>query len=81
MVWVRARMAVWRATRSERIISTWPVPALGTTVASPACTALAAAWASTGSVLPWRRRAVRSGRLTSTTTWWLAARKRARAAP
>jgi len=37
MVWVRARMAVWRATRRQWIISTWPVPALGTTVASPAC--------------------------------------------
>jgi len=29
MAWVRERMAVWRATRSDRIISTWPVPALG----------------------------------------------------
>jgi hypothetical protein len=48
LVWVRARMAVERATRSERIISTWPVPALGRTVASPACTARAAACASRG---------------------------------
>jgi hypothetical protein len=81
MVWVRARIAVCRATRSERIISTCPVPALGATVAWPACTARAAASASSGSDLPRRRRAWRSGRLTSTTTWPLAARKRARAAP
>src|SRR6266568_2299874 len=81
MVWVRARIAVWRPTRSERIISTWPSPALGTTVTWPACTALAAAWASSGSDLPWRRRAARSGRLTSSTTWPSAWRKRARAAP
>jgi hypothetical protein len=52
MVWVRARMAVARATRRQRIISTWPVPALGRTVTSPACTALAAARASRGSDLP-----------------------------
>jgi hypothetical protein len=29
MAWVRERMAVWWATRSDRIISTWPLPALG----------------------------------------------------
>src|SRR6266536_909552 len=81
VAWVRARMAVARATRSERIISTWPVPALGVTVTWPAWTARAAASASTGSDLPRRRRAWRSGRLTSTTAWPLAARKRARAAP
>ena len=80
-VWVRALIAVARATRSERIISTWPVPALGVTVTWPACTARAAASASSGSDLPWRRRADRSGRLTSSTTWPAAARKRARAAP
>ena len=57
MVWVRARMAVARATRRQRIISTWPSPALGTTLACPAWTARAAAWASRGSDLPWRRRA------------------------
>src|SRR5512132_3718355 len=41
--WVRARMAVVRATRNERSISTWPSAALGTIVTSPACTARAAA--------------------------------------
>jgi hypothetical protein len=81
IAWVRARIAVARATRSERIISTCPVPALGATVAWPACTARAAASASSGSDLPRRRRAARSQRLTSKTTWPLAARKRARAAP
>ena len=57
MVWVRERMAVARATRKQRIISTWPSPALGTTLACPAWTARAAAWASRGSDLPFRRRA------------------------
>ena len=69
MAWVRALTAVARATRSERIISTIPSPVLGMTVTSPACTARAAASASEGSDLPCRRRADRSGRLTSSTTW------------
>src|SRR6266536_5512571 len=68
IAWVRAFMALARATRSTRSISTCPVPALGRTVASPACTARAAASASRGSDLPRRRRAARSGRLTATTT-------------
>jgi hypothetical protein len=51
MAWVRARIAVARATRSERIISTCPVPALGATVAWPAWTARAAATESFGSGL------------------------------
>jgi hypothetical protein len=81
MAWVRALTAVWRATRSERTISTVPSWALGMPVASPAWTARAAASASTGSLLPWRRRAARSGRLTSSTRWSWAHRKRARPAP
>jgi hypothetical protein len=79
--WLRALTAEERATRSERSISTLAVPALGIAVASPACTARAAASASTGSDLPLRRRAARSGRLTSTTTWPWLRRKRASAAP
>jgi hypothetical protein len=43
-----ALMALARATRSERIISTWPVPALGVTLTWPAWTARAAASASWG---------------------------------
>jgi hypothetical protein len=67
MAWVRALIALARATRSERIISTCPSPALGM-LPSRAWTARAAASASIGSDLPRRRRAWRSGRLTSTTT-------------
>jgi hypothetical protein len=60
----RAFMAPRRATRSTRIISTWPSPVFGVTVA-PARVARAAAWASIGSDLPCRRprAAVRSGHL------------------
>jgi hypothetical protein len=59
MAWVRAFIAVARATRSERIISTCPLPALGV---APwwAWTARAAASASKGSDLPRRHRAGRS---------------------
>jgi hypothetical protein len=61
MVWVRVRIAVQRATRSTLTISTAPVPALGITVACPACTVRAAPSASRGSDLPLRRRAPRRG--------------------
>ena len=63
----RAFIAPRRATRSTRIISTWPSRVLGTVVATPARVDRAAAWASIGSDLPCRRRRVRSGRFTSTT--------------
>jgi hypothetical protein len=43
------------------------VAGLGIAVATPARVARAAAWASIGSDLPWRRRVLRSGRSTSTT--------------
>jgi hypothetical protein len=79
--WVRALTAVWRATRSARVISTVPSWALGMPVASPACTVRAAASASTGSLLPRRRRVARSGRLTSRTCWPEAAKKRTSPAP
>jgi hypothetical protein len=80
MAWVRAFIAVARATPSERIISTCPSPALGT-LPCWAWTARAAASASSGSDLPRRRRAWRSGRLTSTTTWPWRWRKRVSPAP
>src|SRR5829696_1481345 len=80
MAWVRALIAVARATRSERIISTWPSPALGM-LPWLAWTARAAASASSGSDLPRRRCAWRSGRLTSTTAWPWARRKRVSPAP
>src|SRR5829696_525182 len=80
MAWVRALIAVARATRSERIISTWPSPALGM-LPWLAWTARAAASASSGPDLPRRRRAWRLGRLTSTTAWPWARRKRVSPAP
>ncbi len=56
MACVRARMAVQRATRRARIISTRSSPALGTALASPESTVRAAASASVRSDLPRRRR-------------------------
>ena len=58
-------IADWRATRSVRLISIAPLPALGCAVAVPASTARAAASASSVSDLPRRRRVRRSGRSTS----------------
>src|SRR6266511_4178075 len=81
VAWVLAFKADRRATRRERIISTRPSPALGHPLAVPASTALAAASASTGSLVPCRRRVLRSGRSTSTTVWPTARRCRAKAAP
>jgi hypothetical protein len=81
MAWLRALTAVARATRRHRTISTRWLPVLGMAVTCPASTARAAASASTGSDLPRRRRAERSGRLTSKTSWPWAPRKRARPAP
>jgi len=66
--WVRALIALRRATTRARSSPTAPLRALGTARASPASTARAAASASTGSLLPLRRRRARSGRLTSTTS-------------
>jgi hypothetical protein len=66
---------------SRRSIATCPLLAVGVAVAWPASTARAAAWASSGSDLPRRRRSCRSCWLPSTTCWWLAARKRASPAP
>jgi hypothetical protein len=53
---VRALIAVDRATRSTRIISTRSSPAFGAPAASADKTARAAASASVGSDLPLRRR-------------------------
>jgi hypothetical protein len=61
-------IAVTLATRRHRTISTAWLPVLGMAIAWPASTARAAASASTGSDLPCRRRAERSGRFTSSTT-------------
>ena len=65
------------AMLSARSAPTWPSRSLGTAVASPASTARAAASASTGSLLPLRRRRARSGRLTSSTLIPAACRQRA----
>ena len=62
------RAQVLRATRSTRIASTGPVLVLACVDASPDDAARAAATASTGSLLPRRRRFCRLGRSTSTTT-------------
>src|SRR4051812_38223 len=67
MAWVRPLTAVSRATLRWRIISTVPVPDFGRAVACPPSTARAALSASSGSLLPFRRRSCRSGRLTSRT--------------
>jgi hypothetical protein len=67
MVWMRAFMAERRVIRSTRSISTVPSAALGRTSPWPASAARAAASASIGSDLPWRRRVWRLGRVTSTT--------------
>ena len=67
MAWVRLRRAEDRATRNTRMASTFPVLVLADPLASPPCAARAAATASSGSDLPWRRRLWRLGRSTSTT--------------
>ena len=64
--WVRDLTAEALASLNMRSISTGPSPVLAVPVARADRTAWAAAVASTVSVLPWRRRAARSGRLTST---------------
>src|SRR6266496_1561519 len=81
IAWVRALIAVWRATRSTRIISTRSSPALGEPAASTDKTVRAAASASVGSDLPLRRRVWRLGRITSITSTLRARRWRARPAP
>ena len=52
MAWVRALTAEALANLNIRSISTGPSPALAVALARPLSTARAAAWASTGSVLP-----------------------------
>jgi hypothetical protein len=68
IVALRALTALARATRSSRIDSTIPSVCLGTVVAVPASAKRAAISASTGSLLPRRRRVWACGWLTSTTT-------------
>lgn len=67
IAWVRALIALRRATRSMRSDSTGPSPVLGVAAASPESTAIAALIASMVSFLPCRRRRCRLGRLTSVT--------------
>jgi hypothetical protein len=67
IAWVRDLTAEALASLNMRVISTGPSPALAVLVARPDSTAYAAACASMASVLPRRRRAARSGRLTSMT--------------
>ena len=81
IAWVRALIAVPRATRNTRIISTRSSPAFGEPAASADRTARAAASASVGSDLPLRRRVWRLGRITSTTSLSRARKCRAKAAP
>src|SRR4051794_22113349 len=69
MACVRAFMAEVRAIFRQRMASTGPSADFGAAVASPAWTERAAASASTVSDLPLCRRALRSGRTTSRTTW------------
>src|SRR5215218_3710811 len=64
---VVALTALLRAIVNARQASTAPSRFFGTALACPASTARAAASASTGSLLPLRRRFARSGRLTSMT--------------
>ena len=68
MAWLWATTAVSRATLSSRIASTAPSPVLGVTTLVPARTSRAACSASTGSLLPCKRRwPLRGGRATSST--------------
>ena len=67
IAWVFALTAASRAILRCRIISTVLVPVFGSAAAWPERTARAAASASSMSVLPFRRRVLRSGRLTSRT--------------
>ena len=81
IAWVRARIAVWRATRSERIISTCPVPVLG------GHGGLAGLHRAGGGLSVGRVRlavapaGLAVGPVDLQTTWPWAARKRAKAAP
>src|SRR6266545_421048 len=76
---MRTFTAEQRAACRARMLSIAPVPALDRAVAIPACTAQAAASASTGSDLPRPRRAGRLGRSTSTTATPRARSQRLRA--
>ena len=78
---VRALTAPARTPRSTRIASTIPSRRLGSAVAVPANTARAAASASTGSLLPRRRRVVRLGRSASSTCTPRSSRNRVSPAP
>ena len=79
--WVRALTAESLVLLSMRIISISPSLDLGVALATPASTARAAVSASVRSLLPFRYRVDRSGRLTSTTVKPRPLRNRASPSP